>query len=144
MGLSSRCQRCSRPGSTAIASALVATVGADARACSPSSRRRGDDPDREAGLLRAGPLARARPAQVSRVRLGPRVTASDWRFLHDQILAKLPDGEVRSTRITPFGVAYEVIVMIDGLNGRTAPIVTTWMVATDTPPRLTSTWVDIP
>jgi hypothetical protein len=46
---------------------------------------------------------------------------ADWRYVHDQILAKLPNAVVRSTRITPFGVAYEVIVMIDGLNGRTAP-----------------------
>ncbi len=72
------------------------------------------------------------------------ITASDWRYLHDQILAALPVGEVRSTRITPFGVAYEVIVMIDGHNGRTVPVVTTWIVAPDAAPRLTSTWVDIP
>jgi hypothetical protein len=72
------------------------------------------------------------------------IRASDWRYLRDQILAKLPEGEVRSTRITPFGIAYEVIVMIDGLNGRTVPVVTTWMVATNAAPRLTSTWVDIP
>jgi len=72
------------------------------------------------------------------------ITASDWRYLHDQILARLPDGEVRSTHVTPFGIAYEVIVMIDGLNGRTAPVVTTWMVAAAAAPRLTSTWVDIP
>jgi hypothetical protein len=57
---------------------------------------------------------------------------------------RLPEGEVRSTRITPFGIAYEVIVIIDGLNGRTVSVVTTWMVATNAAPRLTSTWVDIP
>ena len=72
------------------------------------------------------------------------ITASDWRYLYNQILARLPDGEVRSTHGTPFGIAYEVIVMIDGLNGRTAPVVTTWIVATNAAPRLTSTWVDIP
>lgn len=72
------------------------------------------------------------------------ITSSEWRYLHDQILAKLPDGEVRSTRITAFGIAYEVIVMIDGLNGRTAAVVTTWIVANNAAPRLTSTWVDIP
>lgn len=72
------------------------------------------------------------------------ITASDWRYLHNQILARLPDGEVRSTHVTAFGIAYEVIVMIDGLNGRTAPVVTTWIVATNATPRLTSTWVDIP
>jgi hypothetical protein len=37
-----------------------------------------------------------------------------------------------------------VIVMVDGLNGQTVPVVTTWMVATDAAPRLTSTRVDIP
>jgi hypothetical protein len=72
------------------------------------------------------------------------ITAHDWRYLHDQILAAIADGEVRSTRITPFGVAYEVIVTIDGRNGRTVPVVTTWMIASDAAPRLTSTWVDIP
>jgi hypothetical protein len=72
------------------------------------------------------------------------ITASDWRYLHNQILARLPDGDVRSTHVTPFGIAYEMIVMIDGLNGRTAPVVTTWIVATNAAPRLTSTWVDIP
>jgi len=72
------------------------------------------------------------------------ITASDWRYLHDQILAALPDGEVRSTHVTPFGIAYEVIVMIDGLNGRTVQVVTTWIVASGAAPRLTSTWVDIP
>jgi hypothetical protein len=51
---------------------------------------------------------------------------------------------VQSTRITPFGVAYEVVISIDGLNGATHPIVTTWIAEGDGPPRLTSTWVDIP
>jgi hypothetical protein len=51
---------------------------------------------------------------------------------------------VRSTRITPFGIAYEVVIPIDGLNGATLPVVTTWIVEGDAPPRLTSTWVDIP
>ena len=53
-------------------------------------------------------------------------------------------AEVRGTRITPFGVSYEVLVVIDGLNGKTLPVVTTWMLASGAPPRLTSTWVDIP
>jgi hypothetical protein len=72
------------------------------------------------------------------------ITAADWRYLHDQILQALPEAIVRATRITPFGVAYEVVVMIDGLNGKTAPVVTTWIIEGDRPPRLTSTWVDIP
>jgi hypothetical protein len=72
------------------------------------------------------------------------VHTKDWRFLRDQILAALPSSPVRTTRITPFGVAYEVVVMIDGLNGATAPVVTTWLIEGNAPPRLTSTWVDIP
>ena len=72
------------------------------------------------------------------------ITARDWRYLHDQILEALPDAEVRATRITAFGVAYEVVVSLDGLNGATLPVVTTWILEGDRPPRLTSTWVDIP
>ena len=72
------------------------------------------------------------------------IRTQDWRYLHDQILDALPDAPVRSTRITPFGVAYEVVVEIDGLNGATMPVVTTWIIEGDAAPRLTSTWVDIP
>ena len=72
------------------------------------------------------------------------ITGEHWHYLHDQILNALPHAPVRSTRITPFGVAYEVVIPIDGLNGATLPVVTTWIVETDAPPRLTSTWVDIP
>jgi hypothetical protein len=72
------------------------------------------------------------------------ITAADWRYLHDQILEAVRDAAVRSTRITPFGIAYDVVVPIDGLNGATHPVVTTWIVTGDAPPRLTSTWVDIP
>jgi hypothetical protein len=91
------------------------------------------DPSHERGQHKARVFASA---------LG--ITAKDWRYLHDQILAALPRAPVRGTRITPFGVTYEIVVMVDGLNGRTAPVVTTWMVERDAPPRLTSTWVDIP
>jgi hypothetical protein len=72
------------------------------------------------------------------------IRADDWRYLHDQILRALPDAAVRGTRITPFGVAYEVLMPIDGLNGATASVVTTWIVDGRKPPRLTSLWVDIP
>jgi hypothetical protein len=72
------------------------------------------------------------------------ITARDWRYLHDQILDRLAHAAVRSTRITPFGIAYEVVLEIDGLNGATVPVVTTWIISGDSPPRLTSTWVDIP
>jgi hypothetical protein len=41
-------------------------------------------------------------------------------------------------------VAYEVVVDVDGLNGATLPVVITWISKGDPPPRVTSTWVDIP
>ena len=72
------------------------------------------------------------------------INTRDWRYLHDQILAALPDAPVRSTRITPFGVTYEVVVSIDGLNGATLPVVTAWLITGDAPPRLVTTWLDIP
>lgn len=91
------------------------------------------DPSHERGRHKARVFASA---------LG--ITAADWRYLHDAILAALPEASVRSTRITPFGVTYEVVVMVDGPNGATRPVVTTWITEGDGPPRLTSTWVDIP
>jgi hypothetical protein len=81
-------------------------------------------------------------ARVFATALG--ITATDWRYLHDQILENLPEADVRGARLTPFGVSYEVIVMIDGLNGATHPVITTWIIEPDQPPRLTSTWVDVP
>lgn len=91
------------------------------------------DPSHERGQHKARVFASA---------LG--ITASDWRYLHDAILVALPESTVRSTRITPFGVTYEVVVIVDGLNGATKPVVTTWIIEGDAAPRLTSTWVDIP
>ncbi|MHB8659982.1 MAG: DUF6883 domain-containing protein [Solirubrobacteraceae bacterium] len=91
------------------------------------------DPSHERGRHKARVFASA---------LG--ITAEDWRYLHDQILEALPEAEVRATRITAFGVAYEVVVQIDGLNGATHPVITIWIIEADRPPRLTSTWVDIP
>jgi len=34
--------------------------------------------------------------------------------------------------------------MVDGLNGATRPVVTTWIIEGNGPPLMTSTWVDIP
>ena len=56
------------------------------------------------------------------------ISSAEWRYPHDQTLEALPEAEVRRTRITPFGIGYEVVVMIDGLNGATHPVVTTWVV----------------
>jgi hypothetical protein len=72
------------------------------------------------------------------------IGAADWAYLRDQILESVPTAPVKATRITPFGVAYEIVIDVEGLNGATAPVVTTWIVQGGEPPRLTSTWVDVP
>lgn len=69
---------------------------------------------------------------------------SDWRYLHDQLLTGVVDAPVRGTRITPFGVLYEVVVLVHGLNGATCSVATVWLVGRDRPPRLVTCWVDIP
>lgn len=81
-------------------------------------------------------------ARVFAAALGLR--QRDWRYLHDQILEAVVNGEVRGTRISPHGVLYDVVVLVDGLNGATQRVATIWLVAGDRPPRLVSTWVDIP
>jgi hypothetical protein len=81
-------------------------------------------------------------ARVFAAALGIR--QSHWRYLHDQILEAIVDAEVRGIRITPHGVLYDIVVFIDGVNGATHRVATIWLVAGDRPPRLVSTWVDIP
>ena len=77
---------------------------------------------------------------ASALGIGP----SDWRYLHDQIIDRVIEAPVRATRITTFGVLYDVVVLIDGFNGATMPVATIWLVQSDRRPRLVSTWVDIP
>jgi hypothetical protein len=72
------------------------------------------------------------------------IDKADWQYLRDQILDAVVDADVRGTRITPHGVLYDVLVLVDGLNGATQRVATMWLVAGDWPPRLVSTWVDIP
>jgi hypothetical protein len=81
-------------------------------------------------------------ARVFAAALG--ISQSDWRYLHDQLLQAIVNAEVRGTRITPHGVLYDVVVLLDGLNGATQRVATIWLVVGDRPPRLVSTWVDIP
>jgi hypothetical protein len=72
------------------------------------------------------------------------IEQKDWPYLHDQLAAGVVDAPVRGTRITPFGVLYDIVVLVDGLNGATVPVATIWLVQGARPPRLISTWVDIP
>lgn len=72
------------------------------------------------------------------------IEQDDWRYLLEQLLEGVAAAPVTGTRITPFGTLYEVVVLVDGLNGATMPVATIWIVEGDLPPRLVSTWVDIP
>ncbi len=72
------------------------------------------------------------------------IDRTDWRSLRDQLIEGVAEAPVLGTRITPFGVLYEVVVLVDGLNGATAPVAAIWIIEEDRPPRLVSTWVDIP
>ena len=81
-------------------------------------------------------------ARVFQSALGIR--QADWRYLRDQLLASVAETPARGTRITPFGVLYELVVLVDGLNGSTHPVATVWLVADGRAPRLVTSWVDIP
>jgi hypothetical protein len=76
------------------------------------------------------------------------ITRDDWRHLHDQILDKLPDAYVESIRPkhwsgdgrTHWGIEWEVNVQVDGLNGRSCPVTTCWMVAGSCRPSFTTAY----
>lgn len=73
------------------------------------------------------------------------ITAADWRFLRDQVLDRVTTSPVTAIRPKPpYGVEYEVRVEIDGLNGETHTIITGWLVAGDQPPRLITSYVELP
>ena len=84
----------------------------------------------------------AHKARVFGSALGLRAT--DWRYLHDQILERVVDSPVTAIRPKPpYGVEYEVRVMIEGRNGENHPVITGWLVPIDGPPRLITAYVEI-
>ena len=83
-------------------------------------------------------------SQSPRLRLSSRNPQGRLTLPPQQLLQGVVDAPVSGTRITPFGVNYDVTVLVDGLNGATHPVATIWFVERDRPPRLISTWVDIP
>jgi hypothetical protein len=60
----------------------------------------------------------------------------DWRHLHDQLLTGLRDAPVRRSRISEYGVHYEVVILVEGLNGKCLPVMTGWLLAAGGVPRL--------
>ena len=72
------------------------------------------------------------------------IEQKDWRYLRDQLAEGIVEAPVDGMRLAPFGVLYEAVVLVDGLNGATVPVATIWIIQGEQPPRLVSTWVDIP
>lgn len=72
------------------------------------------------------------------------IRQADWQYLRKQLLEGVVESPVRGTRVTPFGVLYDVVVLVDGLSGVTSSVATIWLIEGDNPPRLVSAWVDIP
>jgi hypothetical protein len=69
----------------------------------------------------------------------------DWLYLAERLHAGLPGAGVSRIEPTPWGVRYEVVMMVDGLNGATQPVKTAWFIDQGGDiPRLSSAYVDIP
>jgi len=88
-------------------------------------------------------------AELFQRRLG--IVQEDWRYLHDQILGRLPSCPVARLGIDIFpdrghpdlsaGVVYDVHIPIEGREGRSCTILTAWRVDTRLTPSLTTTRV---
>lgn len=89
------------------------------------------DPDHEVG---------GHKARVFLAALG--LQRRDWVFLRDQILQRVGQFPVTSTRSEPPNIVrYTVVILITGPNGQTSDVTTGWYVEGDSPPRLTSAYV---
>lgn len=72
------------------------------------------------------------------------ILQDDWRYLHDQILARLNDARVHKVAVAPpYGLEYDLRLLVDGRNEESAVVRTLWMVDATHRPRLTSAWVDL-
>lgn len=81
-------------------------------------------------------------ARVFRSALG--IERGDWEYLRDAILRSICATEVQRIDRSRYGFRYAVSnIEVEGLNGKTAPVATRWMVEGDRPPRLSTTWVDV-
>ena len=70
------------------------------------------------------------------------LSATDWRYLRAQILERVVDSPVTAIRPKPpYGVEYEVRVMIEGRNGENHPVITGWLVPEDGRPRSSRTYL---
>jgi hypothetical protein len=69
------------------------------------------------------------------------IERDDWRFLHDQILGKLPACEASWARpAPPYGVEYTIFVPITGRNGASHLVQTAWILDAERRPRFTTAY----
>ena len=94
----------------------------------------------EGYLLNRGHEVGRHKARVFGAALG--IHRSDWRYLRDRISEGIVAAPVSAVRDTSWGRLYEVVVPIEGLNGRTRHVVTVWLVpSAGEPPRFVTGYV---
>ncbi len=76
------------------------------------------------------------------------IHAVDWQYLADQLAKAAAGSLVVAIRESAWGLSYEVESLVDGLNGRSHPVISIWFVArdpgADSVPRLITCYVAIP
>ncbi len=80
-------------------------------------------------------------ARVFRSMLG--IATVDWRYLREAILAGLREAPVSGIAPTPYGLRCTVVMPVRGLNGQRHDVLTAWLVAEGTPPRLVTAYVNL-
>jgi uncharacterized protein DUF6883 len=78
-------------------------------------------------------------AHVFRKLLG--ITAVDWSFLAEQLVAGLANELVRRPAKSQWGVQYHVVVPVVGRNGQTKLVKSAWIIRAGEPPSLVSAYV---
>ena len=72
----------------------------------------------------------------------------DWPYLADQLTKAAASAPVVAIRESAWGLSYEVESLVDGLNGRSHPVISIWFAARDPSgdpdPRLITCYVAIP
>jgi len=68
---------------------------------------------------------------------------NDWRYLAERLSVGVRTTPASRIEIDAYGVSYEVVMPVDGLNGATVPVVSAWFVEHNSqdPPRLVSAYV---
>jgi len=73
------------------------------------------------------PVGRFKAAFFATLGYGPE----DWELLRDAMLSMVHGDDASAGEPTPYGVKYEVRGTLEGPSGRSAALVTVWIVLTD-------------